>query len=591
MKQTHKSKEKSRQIGFKDLIMIVKKSRIPWLWVAALFIFNLLYNRLLLSIPTTTGRLLGGDLSAGALSEALIGYGLLALLAIVQCLIRAFAYSTTTKRARFQLWGQMLKIKESFFDKIDRSEMLSAVTYDISSGIPSLLALIVAVIPDIIYVVRALIVVESYDVILLIILILFLPLKYVYMRIVGRWVYKTEAAAREKIGVLTGRLDERLKNVSLIKSFNREDEEGAKGEEYINELYKANVAIAKVSGISLSVQQGIELLQQFLLMVVAVVLLQKGSIDISQWIAFFLFSTNISSKIATLIDDWVQLKGIGGSLERSVRLYKAPKEEMNEQGKDLKDLKDYSISFEDVSFSYVEKDAASQEEVEKEALSSVSFTIPEGSKVAVVGRSGSGKSTALSLIERFYEPASGKVTLGGVPINEYQMEEYRKQIAYVPQFHQVFSGTIREALLYGNETDLPDEIILENASETGFDQYILLQTEGLQTMISGGDMMSGGQLQKLIITREKMRDSKIVLLDEPSSALDAESTQMVRDLIMEDLKDKTVVVVTHDLSYIQDMDQIILLTDGEMIASGTYPDLMDTCPAFRELVETQEVTA
>lgn len=581
-KDNSKKKIQGKQLGIRDFVMILIRSRIPWIWVAALFVFNLLFNRLLLSIPVTTGRLLGGDLSAGALSEALLSYLYMALFAIIQFLIRAFTYSTTAKNARFQLWGRMLRISEVFYDKVDSSEMLTAVTYDIASAIPDMVTLIVSVIPDIIYVVRAMLLIKSYDLLLLLILLLFLPLKYLYMVIVGRWVYRTEARLRQTTGVLTSRLDERLKNISLIKTFNREEKEAANGGAFIDDLYKANVAIAKLGGISLSVQQGIELLEKFIMMVVAVILLQNGRIDIAQWVAFFMFSTNLGQKLDTLIEDWTNAKNIAGNLERTSKLYHAPIEDMNENGADMADDKGYAISFDDVSFSYENK----------KALNHVSFHIKEGSKVAIVGKSGSGKSTALSLMERFYDPEEGEISVGGISISAFKLADYRKHIAYVPQLHKVFSGTVREALIYGNENTIPDEIILENAKETGFDQYIMLQKKGLDAPVSA-DTMSGGQLQKLIITREKMRNSKIVLLDEPVSALDAESTLLIKDLVTEKLGDKTVIMVTHDLSFIDSMDQIIMLNDGEMIAAGTYEELLKNSEPFCELLASQgrEVTA
>ena len=579
----NKKKKSSKQLGYRDFAMVLINSRIPWVLVGVLFLFNLYYNKILFNLPVTTGRLLGGDLSSDALREALSGYLLYAVLVVIQYLVRAYIYSTTTRRARYQLWGRMLGIQESFYDRVDSSEMLTAVTYDIASGIPGVVSLIVNVVPDLYYVGKALLLIQSYDFLLLLVLLVFLPLKYVYMIVVGRWVYKTELKVREKTGILTSRLDERLKNVSLIKAFNKEAEEGEAGGSYIDELYKANVAVAKLGGISLSAQQGIELLQKFIMMVLAVILLQKGRIDIAQWIAFFLFSNNLSNKFDSLIEDWMSVKEISGSLDRTARLYKAPTEDMREDGETMHAGLGYEIVFDDVSFSYDNK----------KALNHVSFTVPEGAKVAIVGKSGSGKSTALSLIERFYEPEDGRITVGNVPVSGFRMADYRSQIAYVPQSHQVFSGSIREALLYGNEKQITDEILMEKAKETGFDQYINLHADGLESQITGGESMSGGQLQKLIITREKMRDSRIVLLDEPASALDAESTLMVRKMVTEELKDKTVIMVTHDLSFVDAMDQIILLHDGELIAEGSYENMIADCKEFRDLLETQgrEVTA
>ena len=576
-----KNKEKSKQIGFRDLGMLIVRSKIPWGWVVVSFLFNLYYNRILFNLPVTTGRLLGGDLSYGALAEALTGYVLYAVCAVIQALVRAFSLSVTTRSARRQLWNRMLKINEAYFDKVNSGEMLSTVTYDVAYAMPTLVNLLVAVVPDIIYVVKALNMVNTYDTTLLLVLIAFLPMKYVYTVLIGRKVYKTEAAVRSTTGVLTSKIEERLQNVSLIKSFNREETESEAGADSIKKLYDADVAVARLGGISLTLEQAIELAQQFIMMVIAVILLQNGKIDISQWIAFFLFSNNLSTKFATLIEDWMSVKTISGSLDRTTKLYRAPVEDMNENGKPMENVEDDTLVLDNVSFCYGEN----------KALSNVTFEIPHGQKVAIVGSCGSGKSTTLALLERFYNPTEGSITLGGTPISDFRMKDYRSRIAYVPQSHQVFTGTLREALLYGNnDENISDESILVAAKQTGFDGYITMQDEGLDAMLkNGGDMMSGGQLQKLLLTRENLRDCRIVLMDEPASALDAQSSQIVKKLILEDFKDKTVVVVTHDLTFVDEMDQIIMLDEGKLVDKGTYPAMLERCAEFRTLVENQSV--
>lgn len=573
-----KENVREKQIGIHELVMLITRSRIPWILVAATFVFNLYYNRILFSLPISTSKLLGGDLSSEALKETLLYYGAYALCVVIQSLVLAFTNSITTRRARYQLWGRMLKINEAYFDQEDGSVMLSAVTYDISNAMPTLVNLIVAVVPDLIYVFKALKMIDSYDSLLLLVVILFLPVKYIYMLVIGRRVYATEAAVREKMGVLTGKVEERLANTLLIKSFNKEEQESAVGADYIDQLYKADVAVAKLGGISLSLEQGIELAQQFIVMVIAVMLLQKGKIEVSEWIAFFLFFTNLSSKFGALIQDWMNMKTITGSLQRTTDLYHAPMEERNENGSILSGADNYDISLFDVSFRYTDD----------LALSHVSFYIPQGQKVAIVGSCGSGKSTTLALLERFYEPEEGTVSLGGRPVSEYQLENYRSQFAYVPQNHSVFTGTIKETLLYGNKKTITEKEILAAAKSTGFDQYLSLQENGLaSTVKNGGEMMSGGQLQKLILTREKLRDSRIVLMDEPVSALDAKSTADIKNLILQGFADKTVICVTHDLSFIDAMDQIILLDNGALIDKGNYNELLTRCEKFRELVQRQ----
>lgn len=564
----------------KEVINVIKKSKLPWLWVLAAFLINVFYNRILYLIPSATGKLVAGDLSNSAVWEAILSFVEYGLLAVLQALIVAFAYGITTRKARFQLWGKMLKIDERYFDKVDSSEMLSAVTFDLGAAMPDLVNMMVAVLPDIFYVVLALRKIWTYDVKLLAVMLAFIPFKIIYTIVFGRLYFNAETRLRTKQGEITSKIGERIENLSMVKSFNKEEQELEVGSKSIEELYKANVSIAKLGGLSLAAEQGIELLQQFIVLVIAVVLLQKGKISMEAWVAFFLFTSNISAKISTLMSDWISIKQVGGNLERPKNLYQAIEEDSVTDGKSVDSLTNYDIEFKNVDFGY-------DEEL---ALKGVSFTIKEGQKVAIVGNCGSGKSTTLSLIERFYTPKAGNITIGGVPVSELKLEDYRNQIAYVPQLNQVFSESIREVLKYGNKEALSDEMLIEASNQTGFSEYLKLQENGLDTqVVNGGDNMSGGQLQRMIITREYLRKGRIILFDEPTSALDAKSSRNVKDLIMNHTADKTVVVVTHDLSITDQMDMIMLLDNGTLLAAGTYDELLSTSDKFKQLVESQNV--
>lgn len=562
----------------KDIINVIKKSRIPWLWVLVTFLLNIFYNRILYLIPSSTGRLMSGDLSNEVIREVVLSYTGYSVIAVVQAAIVAFSYSVTTRRARYQLWGQMLKIKESYFDKVDSSEMFSAITFDLGDAMPSLVNLMVAVLPDVYFVLIALEKIFTYDATLLILMLVFIPFKIVYSVVFGRLYFKAESKVKIRQGLLTSQIGERIENLSLVKAFNKEKHELEVGSQSLEELYKANVTIAKLGGISLAAEHGIEVLQQFIILVVAAMLLQKGKISMEEWVAFFLFTKNISMKISTLMSDWISMKTIGGNLLRTQGLYQAEEEDMVTDGKEMGELSNYDITFENVDFAY-------DEEV---VLKDISFTIKEGQKVAIVGNCGSGKSTTLSLIERFYSPMTGDVSIGGVPVSEFKLDDYRKKIAYVPQLNQTFSDSVREALTYGNTKPLTDEQLLAASRQTGFSDYLELHDEGLDMMIrNGGDNMSGGQLQRMIITRELLREGKIILFDEPTSALDAKSSRVVKEQLMNHMGDKTVIVVTHDLSITDQMDQILVLDKGELIACGNYAELLQSCKKFRQLVDNQ----
>lgn len=237
---------------------------------------------------------------------------------------------------------------------------------------------------------------------------------------------------------------------------------------------------------------------------------------------------------------------------------------------------DASVTFDQVSFSYGEH----------EALKNVSFEVPSGSSVCIVGLCGSGKTTSLNLLERFYDPKSGEIRLGGKPISKMPLKEYRSRFAYVQQGADVFTGTVREAMTYGIEREISDEEILKAAELSGFADYLKDQPQGLDTVLMGGaDALSGGQSQRLVLAREFLRGAEIILMDEPTSALDVETSKRIRQVIQNLFKGRTKIVVSHDLALAQDMDQIVVLEGGVCVGRGSYEELMKNCVLFQEMVE------
>ena len=203
------------------------------------------------------------------------------------------------------------------------------------------------------------------------------------------------------------------------------------------------------------------------------------------------------------------------------------------------------------------------------------------SQVAAIG---DGRND-LCLLEHFYEPQEGTVSLGGVPVADIPLQALRGRMGYVQQGADIFSGTVREALTYGLHREVPDEEIWEAARKTGFAEILEKWDAGLDTPVApGGTSMSGGQRQKLVLTREFMRGADVLLFDEPTSALDAAAARMVQDTIFDTFPDQTKIIVTHDLSLIRRVDQIIVLDRGVLAGCGSYNDLYGKCGAFMELI-------
>lgn len=560
-----------------QFLTVLRRAHIPWLWAAAAFVINLFVNDMLFKLPALTSRLLSGDLSDEALRDNILYYASFAVILCGQSTVLAIARSLSTRNARRCLWNKMLCIRMDHYDRNDPSKLMSAVTNDLYNAMPSIMSLLVTVVPDVWFVVRAMMQVTEYHMVLGIAVVAFMMIKYVYTVFIGRKFYQARLAVFQQIGGLTGYLAERIGNLPLIKAFTREDLEQDNGTTVAHGLYQAQMREWKMLSVNEAIKTFITLGEQIVVMVVAVILLQHKKINIQQWAAFFLFYQNINLVVTTLIYDWTQVKNIQGSVARTAEMLNLPEEVLTESGEELPEAGD--IVFDHVSFAYGDK----------RALTDVSFTVPKGSMTAIVGLCGSGKTTSLSLLERFYAPSEGQILLGGQSISEMPLGDYRRNFAYVQQNPEVFSGTVREALTYGIDREVPDGEIWDAAKFSGFSEYLELQPKGLDTPVSaGGGSMSGGQRQRLVLTREFLRGCQILLLDEPTSALDAKSVDMVQKAIFTLFKGKTVLTVTHDMDLLQGMDQIIVLQESRLVGCGTYEKLLESCELFREMIETQK---
>jgi ABC-type multidrug transport system fused ATPase/permease subunit len=236
------------------------------------------------------------------------------------------------------------------------------------------------------------------------------------------------------------------------------------------------------------------------------------------------------------------------------------------------------IEFERVSFGY---------SLEADVLKEVSFQIKAGQMIGIVGPTGSGKSTIVSLIPRFYDPLSGKVTLDGTDLRDFQIRGLRSQIAYVLQETVLFHGAVSDNIAYGKGSATRDEIVAA-AKLANADEFIAKMPQGYDTMVGDrGDTLSGGQRQRIGIARAVIRNSPILILDEPTAALDSESEKLVMDALEKLMKGRTVIVIAHRLSTIRDADKILVMKDGARVEQGNHDQLIALGGLYAGLYKTQ----
>ena len=570
------TKEKAKRDNWGALFRTLKNLRLPWLWILIGLSINMILNNLMLKLPDTTADLMSGKVTGTALTKAIMYYVMTGVLTCIAVAGQAQAQTYSVKRGRESIWKKMLSMKMEYFDRNDATDMMSAITNDASAALTDFVNIIIYLIPDIYYVVMAMKRIGEYHWLLAASCFFLLPAKYLYAWLMGRKVQTNTAILYGKIGELTGYLADRISHLPLIKTYTNEGTEEKKGKAVAHKLFRANMKLVYLDNISQGIVSALDVLQKFIVLVIAVILLQQGKIDISMWMAFFLFSQNLFSNVDEVFELWIKIKGMHGEFHRIIDVMDGPEEcttdiaEFPETG---------DIYFRNITFSYPEAD--------QPALDHVSFSVPRGSSLAIVGLCGSGKTTSVSLLERFYHPEEGEILIGDTNIKDISMESFRKKLAYVQQGAQVFSGTVRDVVTYGIDRAVSDEEILAAAEKTGFDEYLKISPEGLDTEVaSGGESMSGGQRQRLVLTREVLRGGDIILMDEPTSALDVQVSVKIQDTMDQIFAEKTRILITHDLSFAKRYDHIIVMENGHLVGEGTHESLLAGCEVYQKMNES-----
>ncbi|KHT48020.1 ABC transporter ATP-binding protein/permease [Vibrio sinaloensis] len=307
----------------------------------------------------------------------------------------------------------------------------------------------------------------------------------------------------------------------------------------------------------------------------------EGTMSAGDLGAFVFYAIMVASSVATISEVLGELQRAAGATERLIEIlhvesHIAPP---NGQVHDIEGLSS-QVTFENVTFHYPSRP-------QHPAIEQLNLVANEGKVLALVGPSGAGKTTLFELLQRFYDPSEGKVTLGGVDVRCFDPSALRQQMALVPQQPALFSHDVMHNIRYGNP-DATDEQVIEAAKKAHAHDFIIKLPEGYASFLGErGVRLSGGQKQRIAIARAILKDPAILLLDEATSALDSESEHHVQQALEQLMKGRTTIIIAHRLSTIQHADQIAVLDQGRLVDIGRHNDLMQSCELYQRLVELQ----
>ncbi|WP_318509415.1 lipid A ABC transporter ATP-binding protein/permease MsbA [Photobacterium leiognathi] len=479
---------------------------------------------------------------------------------------------------RRQLFQHFMKMPVAFFDKESSGALLSRITYDseqVASATSSALVSIVREGASIIGL-MALMFWNSWQ--LSAILIVIAPIVAFSIRIVSKRFRKISRNMQDAMGSVTSSAEQMLKGHKVVLSYGGQEVEKQRFDNVSNQMRRQTMKLVSAQAIANPVIQVIASLALVVVLILANTPSLRAELTPGTFAVVFGAMFGLMRPLKALTSVTSQFQRGMAACHTLFELMELETEKDN--GKVEVQRVKGDVEVKNVTFTYPTKDAP--------ALRDVSFNLPAGKTLALVGRSGSGKSTIANLLTRFYDIDSGEINLDSVEIRDYKLANLRDQVAVVSQNVHLFNDTIANNIAYASH-DAYSRADIERAAELAYAMdFIKDMDNGLDTVIGeNGVSLSGGQRQRLAIARALLRDAPVLILDEATSALDTESERAIQSALDELQKDRTVLVIAHRLSTIENADQILVVDDGEIVERGTHAELISHDGAYAQLHRIQ----
>ena len=480
---------------------------------------------------------------------------------------------------RQAVFARAIRLDLSYFSEQRKGNLMSRLTTDVQEVENSIGRAFTATFKEIFTLIMFFVFLASMSGKLTLFSLIILPLSGGVIATITRRLRRAAGEVQQHLSGLISLLDETFGAMRVVKAFRAEKVMDARFQEgndrYRNSLLKMVFRQELTSPVSESL--GVLVVTGILLYGGSLVIAGDGELSASTFIAFIATFSQVMRPAKAIADAFSGIQRGVASADRIIEILDTESEiQVEEPVHPVKEFKD-KISFEEVGFAYVKG---------RSVLKSVSFDIPKGKTIALVGASGGGKSTLADLLPRFYDPSAGKITVDGIPLKQIPLEDLRALMGIVTQESVLFNDTIYNNIAFG--TEAPMEAVIEAAKIANAHEFIESSAEGYQTVIGDrGSKLSGGQRQRLSIARAVLKNPPILILDEATSALDNESEKMVQAALGNLMKNRTVLVIAHRLSTIQHADQILVVDKGEIVERGTHAELLANPKGFYSKLSQQ----
>jgi ATP-binding cassette, subfamily B, multidrug efflux pump len=479
---------------------------------------------------------------------------------------------------RKHLFSHVQWLSHRFFDQRSGGSILVRIMNDINSLQELFTNGVINLLMDMILLIGIIVILFTLSPELTLAVMVILPIMFFISTSLRKNIRRSWQVVRLKQAKLNSHLNESIQGIRVTQAFTQEKEnmeyfDGVNTETFDswqnatkkNAMFRPFVELTNAVGTAVLIWYGVHLIQ-------------SGSLELGEFVSFAFYLGMFWEPISRLGQVYNQLLIGMASSERIFEfLDEQPIVNDKDNANDLKQIKGH-IGFENVDFAYDE---------ERKALKGISLEMKAGQTVALVGHTGSGKTTIANLISRFYDPTAGKVKIDGIDLRDVTVSSLRDQISIVLQDTFIFSGTIKENIRFGRP-DASDEEVIEAAKAIGADEFIRKLPKGYDTEVEErGNILSVGERQLLSFARALLADPRIIILDEATASIDTETEVKIQSALKRLLNGRTAIIIAHRLSTIRESDNIFVLDHGEIIEKGNHDSLMDQQGEYYELVKAQ----
>ncbi len=404
------------------------------------------------------------------------------------------------------------------------------------------------------------------------------PVYIFFFRFLGTRIKANSHAVQQGIEVMSGVVQERVAGNVIIRAFTGEEREQKAFVELSDELLGTTMKSVHLQSLNMMISGVLTNIAPLVVIIVGGLRVISGALTVGELVAITMYLNPLYLPLQRFSELNAVFSTSMAAIDRIFELMDMKPEIKEREGaRDIEHVRG-EVAFHDVSFGYHGGYLI---------LKHLNFRVKAGQRIAIVGRSGSGKSTIVNLIPRFYDPTSGAITIDGIDVRDFTLQSLRRHIGMVLQDPILFSGTIRENLLYGRPTAKKEELLVALQEANAYD-FVMQLPRGIDTEVGErGLLLSGGQKQRLTIARAFLKDPAILILDEATSALDTESEALIQDSLNRLMENRTTFIIAHRLSTIQHADLILVLDQGSIVEMGTHEELLARGAVYRTLYARQ----